>query len=71
MYNRNRGHYSSAHELMMYLDVQCEIIEIVDFNDKEFLRKRENYHILRNDCVNIRNTNFNYYLYYLLNKNRD
>lgn len=67
-YNRHRGHYSSAYELMMYPDVECETIEIVDFNDKEFLRERENYHILRNDCVNIRNAKFDYDVYYLLNK---
>ena len=69
-YNRHRGHYSSAYELMMYPDVECETIEIVDFNDKEFLRERENYHILRNDCVNIRNAKFDYDVYYLLNKER-
>ena len=69
-YNRHRGHYSSAYELMMYPDVEIELIENVDFNGKSYLRERENYHILRNDCVNIRNAKFNYDAYYLLNKER-
>jgi hypothetical protein len=54
----------------MYPDVEIELIENVDFNGKSYLRERENYHILRNDCVNIRNAKFNYDAYYLLNKER-
>ena len=70
-FNRNRGRYYSAYELMMYPDVVCEIIERVDFNDKEFLRERENFHIFHNDnCVNIRNAKFDYDTYYMLNKER-
>lgn len=70
-FNRNRGHYSSAYELMMYPDVECEIIERVDFNDKEFLRERENFYIFNNDnCVNKRNAKFDYDAYYMLNKER-
>ena len=43
---------------------------MVDFNDRDFLRECENYHILRNDSVNLRNAEFNYDTYYLLNKHR-
>jgi hypothetical protein len=69
-YNRQRGRYSSAYELMMYPDVDCVIIEIVHFNDKGFLRERESYHILNTNCVNRRNAKFDYDAYYLTNKDR-
>ena len=55
---------------MQLPDVKIELIENVDFTDKDFLRERENYHILRNDCVNIKNAKFDYDTYYLLNKER-
>ena len=69
-FQNNNGDYCSAFELMQLPDVKIELIENVDFNDRDFLRDRENYHILRNDCVNIRNAKFNYDAYYLLNKER-
>ncbi len=56
-FQNNNGDYCSAFELMQLPDVKIELIENVDFNDRDFLRERENYHILRNDCVNIKNAN--------------
>jgi hypothetical protein len=69
-FQNNNGDYCSAFELMQLPDVKIELIENVDFNDRDFLRERENYHILRNDCVNIKNAKFDYDTYYLLNKDR-
>ena len=69
-FQNNNGDYCSAFELMQLPDVKIELIENVDFNDRDFLRERENYHILRNDCVNIKNAKFDYDTYYLLNKER-
>ena len=69
-FQNNNGDYCSAFELMQLPDVKIELIENVDFNDSDFLRERENYHILRNDCVNIKNAKFDYDTYYLLNKDR-
>ena len=70
-YNRNKGRYCSAFELLIYPDVQYEGIEKVDFNDKAFLRERENFHILNNNnCVNKRNAKFDYASYYNQNKER-
>jgi len=69
-FQNNNGDYCSAFELMQLPDVTIELIENVDFNDRDFLRERENYHILRNDCVNIKNAKFDYDTYYLLNKDR-
>ncbi len=43
---------------MQLLDVEIELIENVDFNDRNYLRERDIYHILRNDCVNMRNKYF-------------
>ena len=69
-FNRNRGRYSSAYELLMYPNVGCETIEIVHYNDKEFLRERETHHITNNNCVNKRNAKFDYETYYFDNKER-
>ena len=69
-FQNNNGDYCSAFELMQLPDVKIELIENVDFNDRDFLRERENYHILRNNCVNIKNAKFDYDTYYLLNKER-
>ena len=71
-YNRGQNReYCSAYELMMYPDVQIELIERVQYRDKEFLRQRENFYISNNiNCVNKRNAKFDYNAYYLLNKNR-
>jgi len=69
-FQNNNGDYCSAFELMQLPDVKIELIENVDFNDRDFVRERENYHILRNDCVNIKNAKFDYDTYYLLNKDR-
>ena len=70
-YNRRKGNYTTANELLMYPDCDCETIETVHFNDILFLRQRESYHIFNNDnCVNKRNAVFDYDTYYLLNKDK-
>lgn len=69
-YNRGLGRYNTAFQLLVYRDCDCEILEIVHFNDKWFLRERETFHMGLNKCVNKRKALFNYDTYYQDNKER-
>ena len=69
-YNRGKGRYSTAYQLLLYPDCVGEVVETVDFNDKRFLREREDYHMSLNNCVNKRQAVFNYETYYNDNKER-
>jgi hypothetical protein len=53
-----RGHlkgkypYTTSYEIIQYDDAFIELVEIVEYEDKEELKKREGYYIQNNECVN-------------------
>ena len=71
-YNKRIGQFNSSFEILSYGNSSIHLIEEVQYNDKSFLRERENYHIIRNIdfCVNKRNAIFKYDDYYRFNKDR-
>jgi hypothetical protein len=45
-------HYVSSFEIIQYNDAFIELVETVEYEDKEELTKREGYYIQNHDCVN-------------------
>jgi len=52
MYLKGNNHYITSYELIQYDDAYIELVEIVEYEDKEELKKREGYYIQNNECVN-------------------
>lgn len=62
-YLLGNNYYTSSFEILKNQDAYIELIEIINFEDKEELKKIENKYINENECVNKRNSFLNRKIY--------
>ena len=51
-YLKGKYPYTTSYELIQHDDAFIELIETVEYEDKETLKKQEGYYIQNHDCVN-------------------